>query len=145
MIAFGLAHLLGWGVIGIAIVQLRTLERARTWPQVPGTITKSTTRRDDEYVKPEIEFRYTVEGSDYTGNVPILGGLITPSWTSRPAERLVAKYPLGSAVVVRYDPTDPRRSCLELGEPTASLLIACVGLVFALVGAYGVWAGWNGL
>ena len=145
MIAFGLAHLLGWGVIATAIVQLRALERARTWPQVPCTITKSTTRSDDGYVKPEIEFRYTVEGSDYTGNVPILGGFITPSWTSRPAEQVVATYPEGSTAVVRYDPTDPRRSCLEVGEATASLLIAGVGVVFALVGAYGVWAGWNGL
>lgn len=145
LIAFGLTHLLGWGVISIAIVQLRALERARTWPRVPGTITRSTTRRDDGYVKPEIEFRYTVEGSDHTGNVPVLGGFIAPSWTSSPAERLVAKYPEVSAALVSYDPADPRRSCLDVGAPTAARLIAFVGFVFALVGAYGVWAGWSGL
>jgi hypothetical protein len=145
MIVFGGLHLMGWGCVGFAAVTLRQMERARTWPQSSGTISKSTTRRDDGGTRPEIEFRYVVEGREYVGDDPILGGFATPNWSSRPAERIVARYPVGSPVLVRYDPSDPRRACLELGTSVPALAFAVMGLAFVVFGAFGAWAGWKGL
>lgn len=97
----------------------REIQTLRAWPTVTGTITHSwakyTAPYDDPnyshaYV-PEVRFQYTVEGRTYA----------TAEFVHHSPDReeivraIVDRYPLDAAVVVYYDPANPRTAVLEPG------------------------------
>ncbi len=87
---------------------------AATWPSVEGRITASEvlTRRDEgelEY-RPHVAYAYAVGGRAYAGDRVRFG---LTRYGLDPAKRLCARYAVGNAVQVYYDPTDPSHSVLE--------------------------------
>lgn len=61
-------------------------------------------------------------------------------------ERLLAAYPAGKEAVIRYDPADPQKSCLEINGPPPDLAWGClsgVGIVVVLA-AIGIWLANSG-
>lgn len=138
----GVGLLGGYGALSFAWTDWRAWSgylASAGWPTVPGRITHSAvvpirTRRSVNY-QPEVRYTFTVDGRAYTG-----GQLTFTSWTQwlslAEAERLVAPYPAGAAVLVRYDPRHPPHAVLERRAPGG--LFASCGIVALLAGSSGL-------
>jgi hypothetical protein len=107
-----------------------SLARASTeWPVVAGRIITSevATHTDGEGTtySDEIEYVYTVEGTEHQADVVVFGG-------HEYGRRVVEYYPLGSEVSVSFDPGNPSRAVLEPGGRTSSSL-QTTGLAILIV------------
>lgn len=93
------------------------MRRARDWLQVEGRITRSklAVRRPPSgndigtaVNVPDVAYSFMVGGLSYQGKRVSLGDI-----SGRFAEEAVRRYPVGAAVTVHYDPTDPTDCVLE--------------------------------
>ena len=108
------------------------------WPKADGTISWSKVADwydidGDIMYSTQIEYKYVVDGVEYTGNRLN----VSRPQTSSPDrhERIVARYPKGAAVRVAYDPEKPFDSVLEPGAPIGAYLPLILGVVMtALAG-----------
>jgi len=107
-----------FGTIGLLLIlygqsQLRWARTSVDWPIAIGRIITSeiTTHSDENGItySDEIEYRYTVEGTEYETDVIVFGG------HEYSAHKVVKKYPANAEVSVAYDPTKPSRAVLEPG------------------------------
>ena len=119
----------GLMVVGLPVLAIGVPPLARTtwgavaslnWPVATGTVTQSRLRlwhsngpsNSTEQVA-SIVFAYVVDGRCFTAD--------TPEWTiigagwGADAEGVVARYPRGAVVPVRYDPANPYRAVLRPG------------------------------
>lgn len=85
---------------------------AKDWPSVPGKITTSRVSYEridgDTNETPFVVYVYEVDGKTYEAG-SISPGILTLS----NAEKVVARYPVGSAVTVYYNPKNPSQAVLE--------------------------------
>ena len=132
------------GLAGLAetAFDVRRWRAAPTWPVAEGMVVSSRVRghhaHQDDYTE-HLRFLYTfkVNGRKFTGRriragqEPdlTLGSGPGSAWSSARSD--AARYPIGSAVYVRYDPNNPKNCCLETGGLTgiALKLAFCIGLV----------------
>ena len=111
-----------WAMIalaGLAITlwgeyQKEEARESANWPSVTGQIitsfVESSTDQDgDRYYSAEIEYKYSVDGNEYTGNTVRIGG------HPYSAHDVVRRYPLYKEVSVAHNPVKPSRSVLEPG------------------------------
>jgi hypothetical protein len=141
MLASGIVAAVGLVFLGIGIWLVRKLQASRRWPWVDGVVTGSRVVRrvsqgtgDDEsesisYV-PTIEYRYELNGQHYSGSRIAFAERGYGSHGG--AERSLAKYPLGGAVKVMYDPAKPGSAVLECRNPLAWVMLT-VGIVILAV------------
>ncbi len=124
----------------IAGFGMRTVLQAResgSWPSVPGIIRSSTVAsqrgsKGGTTYKPEVTYSYTVDGTEYRGDL-IAYGLKGSSSSSRSfAQYYDAKYPEGATVPVAYDPAHPQTSVLEPGVSKRAFILVVFGAVFAM-------------
>lgn len=123
---------------------------ARSWPVAPGVVIAvqvvkrfmegagiATARIQDRgrhYYEPVVQYRYTVGETQYEGSRLRFGWLTCSSPGA--AERILAAYPVGRQLPVRFDPGNPATSVLEL---TAANKNATVGIVFGgIMAAFGL-------
>lgn len=117
-----------------------------SWPQVQGEITKSVVKSvkiDRVQYKPAIEYKYTVNGSNYSNNWVNVGNLFKERKGTKEANEIVSQFPAGSTVTVYHDPRSPHISVLIPGLlpihttlRTVSILIILVDVfILLLVGA----------
>lgn len=117
-----------------------------SWPQVQGEITKSEVKSvkiDRVQYKPAIEYKYNVNGSNYSNNWINVGNLFKERKGTREAKDIVNQFPVGSTVTIYHDPRSPHISVLIPGLlpihttlRTLSILIILVDVfIFLLVGA----------
>ncbi|MEH2511961.1 hypothetical protein V1291_003315 [Nitrobacteraceae bacterium AZCC 1564] len=90
----------------------------KSWSRTSGKIITSTLSQPDVPRKGgetdatvDIRYQYQVSGKSFEGKRIKFGG--QGGMTRVAAEQLVAKYPIGAAVDVYYDPKSPVRSALE--------------------------------
>jgi len=146
----GLIMILGalYGFFGI-FQQLVTAKSATGWPTSPGTVTSAYLREDitnkgrGKAWTMELEYRYTVDGTEHTGTAIHLGSF--PSYgTEKQAKEVEAKYREGNSVTVYYNPKDPTKAVLEPGVASAgesiSLSVFLLGLVL-LLGGFAIKSG----
>jgi hypothetical protein len=126
------------------------------WPQRPsqgagqpvlancGTVTESEVKitehnpgtawmHRDHLHKPVVKYQYSVEGMEYTGSRIAFGAM-----NSAPsaANAVVARYPSGASVTVRYDPEKPAEAVLETNTGGGGLLMVLgVGFLIFSVGS----------
>jgi hypothetical protein len=112
-----IAALLLWGF-------QRAAARTRAWPTVAGRIASSgihefhqseqngNSSRWRTYYRPEVTYTYDFAGVRYTGDKVNVAGMVSAS-TDALASRTAAKYPVGTAVDVHYNPDNPADSVLE--------------------------------
>jgi hypothetical protein len=112
---------MGLAALLMAIASYRRFKEARSWPRVTGKVIVSklglyedntgdgSARRSH---RPVIEFVYRVDGKDYRSRQRQLGTDTggSKSW----AETINAKYPVGAAVEVRYNPANSGDAALEI-------------------------------
>ena len=123
---------------------LKYSNTSKSWPSVPGTITKSEIdiwRTDGKtHYQPKIVYAYTVDGKKYSSSKitvgdPPLDNNITP------AKRLQQEYPVDKTVDVWYDPEVPASSALKTGIKTNDLVLAAITGLFFIVGMFVLYSG----
>ncbi len=119
-IVLGLLTVGGMGVTAWGLLGLHRLHRRRrTWPTIQATIRES---RGGEDILPTIVYRYEVGDSVFERTLELPSG-------TEPSEELtndlLRRYPVGSAVQVRYDPEAPERAeVVDLGGTTDWFIVA---------------------
>lgn len=115
------------------------------WPRAAGNVASSEVRQD--YVRrktvyrPQITYRFRVEGREHTGNRIFFGS--SSFQREEEAKEYAAKYPVGKAVEVRYQPGRPEMSILEPGLPRDSGFLFAIGASALLVGGFLSWIGFT--
>ncbi len=145
IVFFFLPALLGYGILFWEYTQRAKSSEATSWPTAQGTMIacKVENHRRDKgwYYSPSVEYRYMVNGQEYTSH------RIAFSTTGISSERKDVvigylrknKYTEGSPVVVSYNPSDPRESVLKPGTTLPIGLL--IGIMFASLGTIGVSVG----
>ena len=110
---------------------VRLVRESSSWVSTIGRIVRADIRKDDEgYLLPEVEYRYTVDGTEYTSDVISFRPTRAANFTTKPARSVLQRFPVGSEVVVFFDPSRPESACLERdGKGTMVLLFASAILV----------------
>jgi Protein of unknown function (DUF3592) len=137
--AIGL-YTLGVGIV-VGAVTARPLRRglaSRGWPTAAGRVVQTRYERgtDGEYYA-AIEFAYDVDGCSY-GSEQVI-----QNWppTERNAGRVLAGYPEGSPIGVRYMPSKPSVGVVRAGVSWTVWLWVAVSLAVAVLGA-ALLVGW---
>ncbi len=134
-------------VMGLAMLANKLLLARRTaaWPQAAGRITKSEVAAThhqkageitDVINAPLVEYEFSAKGQKFTGTRISIGEDSGGANT----EATLAHYPVGAAVMVYYDSTDPGNCVLERAVPKAVPLgCAAILAILAAVGFGGYW------
>jgi hypothetical protein len=131
----------------------RSASAAADWPQATGKIIESVAESHREMSaagqprmtvwSPRIEYRYSVAGRDYRSSHVAYGAIV--SGGKAMADKIVARYPQGQAVVVHYDPANPALAVLEteVAHAPGTMLIAAAffagAAYFSGIGQYLHW------
>ena len=110
---------------------------AERWLSAPGKILAVEAQRRgvgarNQYYLPLVRYSYTVHGRERQGSRLRFG--YTRSRSRGGAEAMLAPYPVGADVKVRYDPEYPDQSVLEPGKTSANMLIMAIACGLLLLG-----------
>jgi hypothetical protein len=137
-----------FGAIGLGLLLFgRSARRkalaSQSWPTVAGTVTESEVKitqdssgsgldaQETTHYKPVVKYQYSVEGMEYAGSRIAFGAMNS---AHSAANAVVARYPAGASVTVRYDPEKPAEAVLETKSGGGALLMV-LGVVFLVFGA----------
>ena len=139
---------IGFFLLSKAIHYRRMAAALMQWPVVEGVVLatgviKRTSKSDDEFDSyvPSVNYAYPVNGVRYEGDRIRIGLEERGYIREQQARDHMARYPVGAAIAVRYDPKQPETAVLELGQVGAArylfagCLLAAVGIgavVFAI-------------
>lgn len=148
MVGTLVSSLVAFVFLAIAAWAFYSARARRMWPVAPGTVTGGTVRQktsgvgDDESVMfvPIVEYRYQIGTVAHTGSGIGFGEI---GYGSRGrAEKVLARYPVGSAVDVHYNPAKPAQAFLEAGGGVIAWIMLAVGvsilIVAVVLAAYGI-------
>jgi hypothetical protein len=126
------------------VVKLWEVSKARRWPSATGKVIVSTVQShkktpgdpgynfgDTEVTnEPRVEYEYRVGGRKYRGRRITIGEKTSGS----ELEAILARYPVGAAVTVYYDPANPQTAVLERDLPAGlwAVGVGCVVLSIAV-------------
>lgn len=122
-----------------AVSTQRTRTRVRAWPTVRGRVTARTTIQPTDRGRtspaafrwaPDVRYTYAVDGVEYEGDKTTLPWSSTGS--KKAAEKVLARIP--DETDVRYDPADPKTSCLWAPGRGTVAIWAVGGIVVLLLG-----------
>ena len=107
--------------LAVRVVRSRGARNATTtWQETPGTVLMSTiqVRRNGTSRQeiPTVVYSYQVNGTALQGSRVRVGdefGRVRVAGTASSAAQTVARYPVGAAVKVLFNPHDPAESALE--------------------------------
>jgi len=131
--------------LGIFLILRSKRDKAKAaqslnWPSAVGKVLESrmieSTSTDSDgdsstTYRPHVQYEYEVMGTSYTGDKIKVGMVVSTSAVKKVQETL-ARYPVGSAVKVYYDPNNPADSVLE--QKASSNLTLILGIIFLGVG-----------
>jgi hypothetical protein len=141
----GIGILISWA----ALRKRRTAELAMRWPITDGAVIstqviKRASRSEDEFdtFVPRIRYEYVANGVRCEGEILRIGLDETGYLSEKQAREQVARYSVGAAVAVRYDPQTPQHAVLETGHVGVTSRIFA-GFIFIGLGvasvAFAVW------
>ena len=126
-----------WG--GLAHRSARAaVAAAERWPSAPGKILATEPQRRggssgrNQYYVPLVRYSYVVNGREREGSRLRFG--YTSARSRGGAEAMLAPYPVGAEVKVRYDPDNPDQSVLEPGKTSANMLFLAIACAFLFLG-----------
>jgi hypothetical protein len=125
---------IGLGICIFGVVYLRKARATLNWPTTEGKVVRSRVvswfdSDGDTIYGAQVEYRYTVAGTDYLGQRVHMG--MTNSSSSAPHEKIVGRYGRGETVIVAYHPQDPSDAVLEPGVPISVYVPLAVGLLMS--------------
>lgn len=127
--------LLGALLISLGLFTLQRHRAAVRWPQAPGVIEVSEVAAERHFknnlmYRPVIRYRYSAPGGPYVGEkLANTGKLYTEE---NKAQKITARYPVGSTVMALYNPADPSEAVLERGA-SGGVWLVCFGLLCWIV------------
>ena len=138
----GLMVALFIGGVTAIIFGIRNRKKAQestAWPSLGGVITNAWIEENTEYDEdgssttytPKWEYKFQVQGYEYTSQKISFGGTTGYGRRKRAQEELV-KFPANSHVRVYYDPNDPNTSVLIQGTK-GTMLGIIIGVILILV------------
>jgi Protein of unknown function (DUF3592) len=133
-VLFAIFGPLGVALIAYGIYLIYRADASTSWPTAPGLITRSEvipTETDRKRSEVHIEFKYVVEDREHRSNQYRFGADRTASHAH--ANRIIAKYPLGSPVIVAYNPADPDDAVIEAGDALFGYLFCALGVTLFLL------------
>lgn len=131
-----LALIAGIGLTSWQIVDIWRGRQARHWPVALGRVVANTVEkkaaRHTRYVA-EVEYRYDVGGTTYTGRRLHFGGHRLHR-TAEAAEAELRGVEPGAAVMVHYNPQRPDDAALRADVPLGDFWMLLLGIAFLAVG-----------
>lgn len=137
----------GFGLVWALLLEgmRRAIGRAKAWPVAPGRIETSEVEeftgtigdksdRLQTLYRSNIVYSYNAGGRSYRGTSLGSHGTVTANYEG-PARRAVARYKVGDAVKVHYDPKNPSESVVDPRTPMMLWFFALVP-IGCFVGAY---------
>jgi Protein of unknown function (DUF3592) len=135
--------LLGGWIFGLGARNVWRALASPAWPTSPGIVVSSETgshvttdrrtRTNTRMYSADIRFKYQANGRDYTTDTLHFGQTVG-SGDSSDAELRHARYPVGAAVAVSYNPKDPSIAAVEPGFDSDVLWLPGAGLAFFVPG-----------
>lgn len=120
------------------------LNRAGKWMTAAGRILVSRVIEEENDgvtdFRPEIVYRYDVDGVQYTGDRICFGGVAASS-DSVQAALYVRAFPEGSQAVVFFDPRNPSASVLRRDAQPAIRALYGAGTLLLAFSGYAFWTG----
>lgn len=128
-----------------AMFQVQRASAAKTWPTTEGRVLSSQIKASQTigFYSPsatvclfEVRYEYPVGGSTHRSDRFAFGA---KGFTRREeAEEIAARYPVGQAVQVRYDPKNPGLGVLEprVNKPSFTKAMAAVGVFAVIAGIF---------
>lgn len=126
------------GFVALAAAMVGYL-KVRGWKTAPGRIISSAPgfelRRKLKTEHPRnvrvarIAYQFEANGRTWRSGRVLDSGDTPEDQT----ERLLAAYPAGAKVTVRYDPRDPSKSALEINHPPKDLALGCLAAILIVV------------
>lgn len=120
-----------------AVIMAHKVLEVRRWRRVPGVVlsthlvgmsSKGSTARS---YRPVVQYRYTVEGTEYRGDVYTHG---MHSGGHKPwAQRIIDRYPAGQAITVLHHPTQPERACITASFGVFGWILAVLSSLLILL------------
>jgi hypothetical protein len=138
---FGVLALGAFLIFGLGMRNVWRGISSSRWPTAPATVVKSETaesvtadqktRTTSKTYSADILFRYEVNGRTYTTDL-IQFGQTVGSGDSSEAEIRSLRYPVGTALTVRYNPADASIASAQAGFHPDALWLPGAGLGFLL-------------
>ena len=134
--------IMGGVLLGMGFFARKKAKATESWPVAPGLILSSEVRERSRYdsgshssrttYEPVVSYQYTIMGQVYTADRVSSGQKNT---RRKNCYEIVAKYPAGAQVSVRYDPEKPQDAVLETiaRGSTGNLILGAVLLALAVV------------
>ncbi len=127
-----------------ALRSFESTEATVVGTEIDRDVDREVGESDSVTYRPIVEYRYTVDGREYTAGNVYPGGTSARSdrgW----AEGVVSDYSRGETVTAYYDPSDPSEAYLVRERDLTKFAFVLLPLVFLGVGLLLVWrAGWSG-
>ena len=137
----GLFLLLFSGLVLIIVIQQWLTSSASTnWPTTKGKVVSSSTQvchhrlAPDDY-ETKISYQFSIGGKLYSSSIISFPG--DQYMGCGHAQEIAAQYPIGTSVIVYYDPADPQDSVLH---PGGSDFIGLAGFLLFFVAGIGLFA-----
>lgn len=110
--------LMGALLISLGLFTLQRHRAAAGWPRAPGVIEVSEVAGERHFknnlmYRPVIRYRYNAPGGPYSSDK--LGNTGKLYAKEKQAQKITARYPVGSMVMACYNPADPSEAVLERG------------------------------
>jgi hypothetical protein len=127
----------GFGFIYLGVSFRKDAQDSLGWPKTDGAVQSSTVIRSDgvgpasNHYKPGVEYSYSVEGKQYSGEDMVIGPTGTLPWL---AKKEAEQYPVGSRVQVYYNPEDHSEAVLKPGVTKSINGTIAVGVVIVVAG-----------
>jgi hypothetical protein len=156
LVAGGCVAALAFAALGVFLLQkglsLRRLANAAAgWPTTDGRVLECTVAKrldkDGEggemtrYI-PQVRYAYNAGGAPRQGSTIRLGLTEAGYMVERQARDHIARYAIGGAVPVRYNPENPGMAVLELGQVGGNGMLFAGAIFAALALAAVVFAAW---
>ena len=127
-------------ILGLYWNKSRLVRRSKRWPSTLGEIIESKMVRESNdhgnHYHPKIVYRYSARGRSFEGDTVQIG-VGGNTGARRKARETVNRYPVGSQVLVYFDPGKPDRACLERrGEGGWVLYVLGIVYPFLLIGVF---------
>ena len=144
----------GLAVLAIVVSSLREAAAMKRWPVAQGRVLSAKVEEYRESVsrgtggprdrmtlyRPVLLYEYEVAGKRFRGSrIAQSPGLDcgVPEF----AQKVIGRYPVGTAVAVRYNPKRPDESVLEPRVPGSWILAAAVGIALLVLAVYTYYRG----
>jgi hypothetical protein len=140
----GLVMVFGVTFAVIGAIEWDRAAESASWPTAPGVVTESrvvrSTRRTGGRTRPSssahVEYAFDALGVHRTASRV---GFRMGSSSEESAREVVARYPVGTTVTVRYSPDDPALACLEPGTGDWQWVPIAIGVGAVLFGGVVGW------